>query len=118
MSVDLDKLPGLKERALARLGPCVVCGKPLLEGGDVTFYVIKIERAGWMKRALERRAGLAMVIGNDAIARAMGPDEDLAKVIDGPCEVVLHESCAPDLHHPLELMRERAPAAAAEEGAS
>lgn len=99
------ELPGIKESELARLGPCRVCGKPLLEG-DITFYMIMIARAGFCRDAIKRRVGLQMVLGGaGALAAAMGPDEDLAKVIDGPQEMAVHERCA-HIGHLLELFRE------------
>lgn len=42
--------------------------------------------------------------GSDTLARAMGPNEDLAKIVDGPVDVLVHEDCAGDVGHLLELM--------------
>jgi hypothetical protein len=102
MTVDLKALPGLKERHLVALGPCAVCKRPLLEGGP-TFYVVETKRGIFDTRAVQRRAGLTMMLGSDPLARVFSPDEDLAKVFDGPARVVVHEDCAGKVSHLLEL---------------
>jgi hypothetical protein len=88
-----DRVPGIKERELEKLGTCPICGQVILKGGELTFYRLRIERAIWDPAAIQRRAGLSMMLGNSALAAVMGPDEDLAKVFTGPIEVVVHESC-------------------------
>ena len=102
----LNELAGLKEDDLLKLGNCQVCGKQQLEGGEISFYKIEITRAGFDARALKRRLGLEMQMGNAMLARHMGPNEDLAKIIDGPHTVFVHESCAAKIHHLLELIPE------------
>lgn len=99
------EMPGWKEDALIALGPCRVCGKPQL-GADVTFYVVEVSRAAFDRRAIERRVGLQMMLGNGALAAAMGPNEDIAKVFAAPARVFVHESCAARVHHVLELFPE------------
>jgi hypothetical protein len=105
---DLQDLRGLKERELIALGACVVCGKPLLATTDLTFYKLSIARAGFDAGAIKRRVGLQLALGSETLARAMGPDQDIAKVFDGPHEVVVHESCANQFMHLLELIPEPA----------
>jgi hypothetical protein len=77
MSDDIKKLPGIKAR---EIGPTVT-GKRLAQDGPV-FYRVTIETCAIDACAVQRQVGLEMVIGNAAIAHAMGPDEDLAKIID------------------------------------
>jgi hypothetical protein len=101
---EIDKLPGMKERELAALGACPICGKGQLEGRGITGYVVTVSRIGLVRRAVERRAGLAMMLGSDALAGVMGPDEDLAKIVDGPTSVYVHEACAGLVGHLLELV--------------
>lgn len=96
------KLPGIKEAELVALGPCVICGKKPLETGETPFYRVRIERGLFNPSALQRRAGLEMMIGG--LAAVMGPDEDLAQVFDGPHTVFVHEGCAMRIHHLLELI--------------
>ena len=83
---------GIKAAEIIRLGPCAVCGKKLCETGEIMFYRLQIERALLELSALRRAAGLEMIIG--PLASTMGPDEDLARVIEGPVTVVVHEQCA------------------------
>lgn len=97
-------MPGLKERDLIRLGPCRVCGKSLLEhDGGLTFYRLAISRGIFDPSALRRQVGLALQLGGP-LAAVMGPDEDLAKIFDGPHEVVVAEACALRLGHLLDLI--------------
>lgn len=102
-TVDVESLPGLKERALRELGRCPLCKKKGLEGNSPTFYVVEITRACFSRTPIERRVGLAMIVG-DALAGIMGPDEDLAKIFDGPHRVFVHEECAGTLIHILQLL--------------
>lgn len=83
-----------KEDELTALGPCRICGKKLLETGDITFYHVRLTRAMVDIRALQRRVGLGMALGNDALARVMGPHDPLAKSFAGPDDIVVHETCA------------------------
>jgi hypothetical protein len=69
------------------------------------FYVIEISRAGFQANAVKRRAGLSLMMGgNDALARVFSPDEDLAKVLDGPRRVAVHETCADQVGHLFQLL--------------
>lgn len=107
MGDDLRDMPGLKESELLALGPCVVCGKPHLDpaAGGVTFYKLTVTRAMFCRPALERRVGLELMLGGaGALARVIGPDEDLAKIFSGPVESFVHERCALRINHLLELM--------------
>ncbi len=100
MTINLKDMPGIKEDELLKLGSCRICQKPI--GTDLTFYRVRVERAGLDVSAMERRIGLRMMLGgSDTLAQAMGPNEDLAKVFDGPHECVVHEHCA----HRLSLLQ-------------
>lgn len=102
--LEAKDLPGLKEDELIKLGPCAVCGEKLLSGGELTFYKLTISRGIFNYQALQRRVGLTMMMsGNDVIARVLSPNEDLAKVISGPVDIVIHERCAGNILHLLEL---------------
>jgi hypothetical protein len=101
---DLRSLPGLKEAELVKLGNCAACGNPLLAHAGVPFFFkLTMSRAGFDPNAIRRRVGLEMQMGSAALAQVMGPNEDIAKVIDGPVDVVVHESCASDIPHLLTL---------------
>ncbi len=101
---DLADLPGIKESALVKLGTCRVCGKQQLAGQMPLFYRVTISRAGFLIDAVKRRAALGTMLGSQALGQVMGPDEDLAKVIDGPHEVFVHEHCAGKIGHLLDLI--------------
>lgn len=106
--MSLDNMKGLKESELVSLGPCRVCGKKLLEGMELTFYKVTLVRAGWDRGALQRRAGLEMMVPA-GLGSVFSADEDLAKIVDGPKEVVIHERCAMNIQHLLELMSDETP---------
>lgn len=59
----LKDLPRLGEEAL---GPCVVTGKPIIEGGSPIFYRVTIQQCGVDAQAVRERLGLAMMLGGGA----------------------------------------------------
>jgi hypothetical protein len=95
---------GLKLKELMKLGNCIVCGKKQLESGLPLFYCITVSRAGFNGPALQRAAGLEMMVGS--LASVFSPDEDLAQVIDGPHSVFVHETCADKISHLVQLIPE------------
>lgn len=97
---------GLSEQDLAKLGHCAICKKPLLGGALPIFYRIEISRFGFDGGAVQRRAGLEMMLGNAALASVFSPDRHLATCLDGPATVAVHETCADKVHHLLMLMPE------------
>jgi hypothetical protein len=86
----LDKLPGIKQ---AEIKPCSICKKGIAHDGNFLFWRIKLERAGLDAGAIERQHGLELMLGSPPLARVMGTDADIAKVIDGPHDVWVCEPC-------------------------
>lgn len=86
----------MKEAELATLGKCCVCGEPMLghSKSTPTFYTITVAHHGFDIGALQRRIGLGNMVGSDRIARALGPDEDLAKQVGDESKFFVHETCA------------------------
>ena len=75
--------------------PCHLCGKGMMHAGHPLFLRVTIERLGINKRAVDRAAGLEMMMGGNAmLANIMGPDEDLAEVIDGRTDMLICTPCA------------------------
>lgn len=99
------KMPGLKEEDLAKLGKCAICRRPIFNAatGGLTFYVLTISHGVFVPGAIERQVGLSMVLGGgtfgQAIVRVMGPNEDLAKILGGPKQRFIHETCADEVAH-------------------
>ena len=59
--------------------PCAICGKGVMHDNMMVFYRVKLDYMIANFPAIERQAGLEMMLGGNAmIAHAMGPDEDLA----------------------------------------
>lgn len=86
----LDKLPGIRQ---AEIKPCAICKKGVAHDGNILFWRIRMERAGLHAPAIERQHGLELMLGSPALARVMGTDSDIAKVIDGPHDVWVCEPC-------------------------
>lgn len=72
----LKDLPGLKAREIGK----TVTGEGVAAQGPI-FYRVTVEQCGLDRRAIERQAGLEMIVGNAAIASVLGPDEDIAKIL-------------------------------------
>lgn len=97
MTTDTSTLAGLTDADIARHFICPVCRKPILGiGTGVTFYRVRIEHCVVDARALDRRAALSTLTGSPEIASVLTPDLHLAKVFDGPIEILVHEVCAMD----------------------
>lgn len=115
MNDEIAKLRGLKKREMEGLGRCPICRQPHVAGG-LTFYRVRIDRGGFLLDAMNRQAGLQAFMGNVALADAMGPDEDMAKLLTDPVEVLVHEHCAGKVRHLLELMGDATATQAKAEG--
>lgn len=76
MNVDISSLPGLKAREITK----TVTGEGVAAQGSI-FYRVTIEQCGLDRTAIRRQAGLEMMLGSPALAAAMGPDEDIAKIL-------------------------------------
>ena len=95
--------------------PCAICERGLMHNGLPLFFRLKFERMGFDRRAIERQHGLEMVIGHAGIAAVMGPNDDMAKIIDGPHEVLVCEDCVQSYLVGLHLICERAAKATTKE---
>lgn len=76
------------------LRPCDGCGDVLTSNGVPMFYRARVETMGVNINAVRRQVGLGMMIGNAAIARVMGPDEDMAKPVVPAEDLILCRECA------------------------
>jgi hypothetical protein len=76
MNVDLKSLPGLKAREIGK----TITGVGVAAQGPI-FYRVTLEQFGIDRDAVTRQAGLENLIGDAAIAAVMGPDEDVAKLL-------------------------------------
>lgn len=76
MNVDLKALPGLKAREIGK----TVTGRGVAEQGPI-FYRVTVEQCGLDRDAIQRQAGLEMMLGSPVIASVMGLNEDVAKIL-------------------------------------
>jgi hypothetical protein len=81
IAAEVAALPGLKEKELRESATCSLCTRPIARYGPI-FYRVRIEQIALNVSAIHRRDGLSAFLGSPVLARVMGPDEDLAKVMD------------------------------------
>lgn len=96
----------MKERELREHSNCSICTKKLLHTGVPLFWRVTIERFGIDLGAIQRQTGLAMMLGSASVAAAMGPDEDMAKLVMEPLELAVCDTCAVDADMPLAALSE------------
>jgi len=83
----------MKHDELLKHSTCHMCGNLIGMSGLPLFWRVKVERFGLDMNAIRRQDGMAAMMGNAAIARVMGPDEDLAKPMMDPVTVTVCETC-------------------------
>lgn len=82
------------------LRACAVCTRGMMHAGLPLFYRLRVERFGIDMRAVQRQHGLEMMMGQAApLAAVMGPNDDIARVLDGPRDLLICETCTHD--HPI-----------------
>lgn len=75
--------------------PCQLCKKGVIHAGSPLFLRISVDRLGVDAKAVQRAHGLERMMGGNALlANVLGPNEDLAKVIDGNHDMLLCSECA------------------------
>ncbi len=94
----------MNERELRQHATCSLCNKPIGRTGLPLFWRVKIERFGIDMRAVQRQTGLAMMLGNAALAGVMGPDEDMATPVMEPVTLTVCEECALEERMPVAVM--------------
>ena len=83
MNHDISALPGLKETDLET---CALCGK---HHEAPVFYRVTIDHCAFDGAAMKRQIGLGMMMGGNAhIAQALGPNEDMAKIVSSERKTV------------------------------
>lgn len=74
---------------------CVLCGQGMMHAGMPLFWRITLQRMGVDMAAVQREAGLEMMMGGHvALARIMGPNEDIAAPIGAERTVLVCERCS------------------------
>lgn len=94
----------MKEAELRKLATCAICKKLLGNCGMPVFYKVTIERFMLDVQAVNRQAGVEMIVGHPAIAAAMGPDEDLAQSLYAPRTVMVCNGCSLDKDGLVQLL--------------
>src|SRR4051812_43025168 len=87
---------GLKQEDLR---PCSFCGKGVMHTGIPQFFRVTIERMVANRQAITRQHGLEMMMGGNALlANIMGPNEDMAEVLDSVQNALVCHACAMEPH--------------------
>lgn len=71
----------MKERELREHAECNYCGRKVGVCRSPWFQVIEVKTFAIELSAIQRQTGLAMML-NPMLAMHMGPDEDMATVVD------------------------------------
>lgn len=85
----------MKEAELREHATCHACNEKIGSTGLPIFYTVTRKTYGLDLNATQRQQGLGLMIGGQ-LAQVMGPDEDLASVID-ETEITLCAHCGPDV---------------------
>lgn len=72
--------------------PCSFCDKGVMHDGSPIFYHIKMDTLGVNAAAVQKQTGFEQMMGGGpqaaAIAFHMGPQEDIAEIIDSSEKIV------------------------------
>lgn len=75
--------------------PCVACNKGVMHDNNLAFYRLSVEHLVADVGAIQRQAGLEMMLGGNAgLANIMGADEDMAKTLLKFDGLLLCQDCA------------------------
>ena len=69
----------MKEKELRDNAKCSLCGNGLMTKGNPLFAIVTVKTQVIDLRAIQRQAGLEMIIGDVAIAQALSPNENMTK---------------------------------------
>lgn len=83
----------MREIELRTAATCALCGELIGLTGLPLFWRVRIERHGIDLAAVQRQAGLALLLGNSALALAMGPDEEMTTPLMEPITFTVCEPC-------------------------
>ncbi len=71
-------IPGIRREDIR---PCDGCGEGLLNGGQIAAYRVEVTQYVVDRSAVQRQAGLEMMLGSASIAHVMGQDEEFLKAV-------------------------------------
>lgn len=74
-------MPNMKETELRKNSQCIACKKFIGELTLPIFWVVNAEKHVVNFKAIQRQAGLEAMLGSVGLARVMGADEDMTKVL-------------------------------------
>jgi hypothetical protein len=96
----------MKEAELRKHAVCSICKKKIGHTGVPLFWTVDIKRHGIKMPAVRRQDGLtALLNGHAALSHALGPNEEMTKVIASAALTVCEE-CAFEEDWPVGVMAE------------
>ncbi len=94
------------------LQKCCKCRQGLMHTGVPLFWRITVERFGVDMAAVQRRHGMELMMGGGTVgavlAGAMGPNDDIAKLLGEKLVLCMCETCALE-NFPVAALAELAP---------
>lgn len=82
---------------------CDICNEGIARDIPI-FYRLHIERMGVDARAARSIVGLTMILGSERLAAAMATDDQVAKPIGDPDELVVCQRCGNDRETSVALL--------------
>ena len=99
----------MKEKELRKPAICSICKNKIGHTKLPLFWTVQVKRYGIKAGALQRQAGLTMMLGGNALlAGAMGPNEDMAECIN-TVNITVCEDCAINQNLPVAALAEMGP---------
>lgn len=83
----------MKEAELREFAECAKCGRKVGETKLPIFYTVTIARHGVLLNAVQRQAGLEMMLGSPGLAQVMSPAEDMTRPLMDTGTVMICEEC-------------------------
>lgn len=96
----------MNESELRKHATCALCRKKILHVGLPLFWRVTVERFGVDVRSMRRLDSLGTMLGSQALASVMGPDDTLAKPMMDPVVLAVCEDCATASDLPVAALAE------------
>lgn len=87
-------MSGQRDIGRADIKPCALCRRGVMHTGMPLCYVVRVERVGFDRRAIERYDGLEKVAGHPALAAVFHDGEPLGKTLGPAIDAMVCEKCA------------------------
>lgn len=94
----------MKEDELREHCDCSICKQKIGHAMAPFFWTASLKLHEVLLTAVNRQSGLAAFLGSSALAKALGPDEDMTKVVE-EAELTICAACATPIHMLMQYKR-------------